>query len=196
MEALLVGKLNITFLWSYPHVHGWITWINKWVAGSTKRNKALHLISLLKWLDSESITPASSGMPHTASQAFGKQKYNQSMTKAMNNNELVAAGNALHTNKQPTFILWLLDHVEHCSAPFQKSPQDTTSLAVKCYIQVLMEVFNSGYWQEIVSVNCLKWLSTVNTIEAMIPTEKLTCFKTDKEFHPLLSLTSLSRLRP
>jgi hypothetical protein len=83
-EALLVGKLNITFLWSYPHVHGWITWINKWVAGSTKRNKALHLISLLE---------------------------------------------------QPTFILWLLDHVEHCSAPFQKSPQDTTSLAVKVHKQ-------------------------------------------------------------
>jgi hypothetical protein len=51
---------------------------------------------------------------------------------------------------------------------------------LQCYIQVLMEVFNSGYWQEIVSVDCLKWLSTVNTIEAMIPTEKLTCFKTDK----------------
>lgn len=46
-----------------------------------------------------------------------------------------------------------------------------------------MEVFNGGYWCEIVAglhVDWLKWLTIVNTIEAMVPTEKSACFKMDK----------------
>ena len=116
MEVIPLAKLNIAFLWSYPQVQGWIAWTDERVAGSTKRNKALHLINLLVWLDSESAVTALASKEvthclkilHTFSK-LGKQQYNQSVTKAMNNNQLVAASTALHNKEQPVFILWLLN---------------------------------------------------------------------------------------
>jgi hypothetical protein len=100
------------------------------VAGSTKRNKALHLVNLLVWLDSESAVAALASKEVTcclkilcAFSKLGKQQYNWSMTKAMNNDQLVAAGAALHNKEWPVFILWLLNQIKHCSEPFRQQQQ-------------------------------------------------------------------------
>lgn len=123
---LLLAQVELSFLWCYQCIQGWILWMDEWVLGSMKWNKALHLISLLKWLDSESLVVgagAEKELGHCLKSlcAFaeqGKQQYNWSVTKAMNHNQLVAAGAALHNSKWPIFILWLLDCIKHCSEPF------------------------------------------------------------------------------
>ncbi len=50
MEVLKTTDLSIEQLWSVPHVHAWILWSNARVSGSTKHNKALHIIKVLQWL--------------------------------------------------------------------------------------------------------------------------------------------------
>jgi hypothetical protein len=50
MEVLKTTDLSIKQMWSIPCVHAWILWTNAWVSGSTKCNKALHIIKVLQWL--------------------------------------------------------------------------------------------------------------------------------------------------
>jgi hypothetical protein len=102
-----------------------------------KRNKALHLIRTLLWLASEAAEAASEQAQaaighclrrlHAMSEA-GKKQYLRSVGKAMNKDNLITIGSALHSSERPVYILWLLDRIEHYSSLFATCKDKTTKV--------------------------------------------------------------------
>lgn len=135
MEALEIADLGIEHMWSVPCVHVWILWTDAQVTGSTKCNKALHLIKVLQWLADNS--PAALGKAAQAGikrslkklrqfSKDSKQQYLHAMGKVMDKERLIKCGAALHHSKQPAFILWLLQCINKC-ADFFLVPASTAT---------------------------------------------------------------------
>jgi hypothetical protein len=127
MEALEYTNLSIMQLWSMPHVHTWILWTNAQVSGSTKHNKALHLIKVLQWLANNCLTATGKAAQEGIKQSLkklhqfsenSKQQYLHAVSKAMDKEKLINSGAALHKSEQPAFILWLLQHISKCAEFF------------------------------------------------------------------------------
>ena len=136
MEVLPMAELDIAHLWSLPRVLGWIRFLGQRGSGSTKRNKALRLIKVLKWVQYEyppvAMHPTQQlqvNLCLTHLRAFsekGKKQYKRSLGKALNEEALIETGACLHPDERPVFILWLLDRIETTSQPFQP-PTDQPS---------------------------------------------------------------------
>lgn len=136
MEALEYTNLSITQLWSMLHVHAWILWTDAQVSGSTKHNKALHLIKVLQWLADDCLTATGKAAQEGIKQSLkklhrfsenGKQQYLHAVGKAMDEEKLINLGAMLHESEQPAFILWLLQHISKCAEFFLPESSSSSS---------------------------------------------------------------------
>jgi hypothetical protein len=127
MELLCVVDLKLAMLWSMPHIEAWITWTDEQVSRSTKCNKAIHLVKLLKWLHTHH-TIMHNSVNHQAIclvkrklhyfAECGKHQYKCLLVAALNKEGLIKLGSALASTKQPVFIMWLLQKLDSAGDNF------------------------------------------------------------------------------
>jgi hypothetical protein len=121
-----------------PCIHSWILWTNVQVSGSTKHNKALHLIKLLNWLADKALeasgATAKKGVKRCLKKLWcflenSKQQYLCAVSKVMDKDKLIECGATLHKSEQPAFILWLLQRISKCADFFLVMEEETTAAA-------------------------------------------------------------------
>jgi hypothetical protein len=127
VELLCVVDLELAMLWSVLCIEVWIVWMDEWVSGLTKCNKAIHLVKLLKWLcthhtivcdlvDHQAICLVKRKLCYFAE--CGKCQYKCLLAVVLNEEGLIELGGVLVSTEWPVFIMWLLQKLDSAGDNF------------------------------------------------------------------------------